>query len=207
MKKLLRGCVEGIQPEIGESLRPEAETELVRACKTGKPRSFAPLVHAYEGPGMRVALGMLGNTEDASDAVQQAFVKAWKSLDRFDTARRFGPWFFQILRNQCRDALRTRAARFKMEVLDEQLEMKPAGAESNPEHNQTRNAAHALLWKGLGAIAPDHREILVLKELEGFRYSEIAEVLEIPDGTVASRLYHARRALKDALESLPATYP
>ena len=154
---------------------------------------------------MRVALGMLGNTEDARDALQQAFVKAWKSLDRFDGARRFGPWFFQILRNQCRDILRSRAARFKMEALDERLELQPAGAKSSPEFDRARNEASAILWKGLGAIAAEHREILVLKELEGFRYSEIAEVLNIPDGTVASRLYHARRALKKALESMTAT--
>ena len=109
-------------------MQPESEIELVRECKSGKTGAFAPLVHAYEGPGMRVALGMLGNTEDARDALQQAFVKAWKSLDRFDGARRFGPWFFQILRNQCRDILRSRAARFKMEALDERLELQPAGA-------------------------------------------------------------------------------
>ena len=188
-------------------MRPEAEKELVRECKSGKTRSFAPLVQAYEGPGMRVALGMMGNAEDARDALQQAFVKAWKSMDRFDSARRFGPWFFQILRNQCRDALRTRAARFKMEVLDERMDQLPAGSESGPERKRMRKAAQELLWKGLGSIAEDHREILVLKEIEGFRYSEIAEVLNIPDGTVASRLYHARRALKQALESMSAAYP
>lgn len=156
---------------------------------------------------MRIALGMLGNPDDARDALQLAFVKAWRSLDRFDPKRRFGPWFFQILRNQCRDMLRTRASRFKIEALDDHLELRPAGSEASPERARVRGEAREMLWKGLGAIAPEHREILVLKELEGLRYSEIAEVLDIPDGTVASRLYHARRALKGALEAMHATYP
>ena len=156
---------------------------------------------------MRVALGMLGNKEDARDALQQAFVKAWKSLDRFDGARRFGPWFFQILRNQCRDMLRTRATRFNVEVLDEQLELRAAGSESSPERDRARAEAREVLWKGLGSIAPEHREILVLKELEGFRYTEIAQILEIPEGTVASRLYHARQALHEALTDMGVEYP
>ena len=64
-----------------------------------------------------------------------------------------------------------------------------------------------MLWKGLEAIGPEHREILVLKELEGFRYTEIAQILEIPEGTVASRLYHARHALRQALVDMNAEYP
>jgi len=94
-----------------------------------------------------------------------------------------------------------------METLDEGLELRPAGAASSPERDRARNEARELVWHGLGSIGPEHREILVLKELEGFRYSEIAEVLNIPDGTVASRLYHARRSLKNALESIAAPHP
>ncbi len=187
-------------------MQPEVERELIRKCKAGGPRFYEPIVRAYEGPGMRLALGMMGNVEDAHDALQDAFVKAWQSLDRFDGGRPFGPWFFQILRNQCRDLLRSRQARFKLETVDERLEARPAGLDSSPERDRERRAAREMLWKGLERIGAEHREILVLKELEGLRYSEIAEVLGIPDGTVASRLYHARRALRDALDELGASY-
>jgi RNA polymerase sigma-70 factor (ECF subfamily) len=185
-------------------LNPEVERELLRKCKGGDARFYEPLVRAYERPGLRLALGMLGNGEDAWDALQNAFVKAFNSLDRFDLKRPFGPWFFQILRNQCRDMLRSRQARFKVETLDEDLERRPAerDANSDPERYRQRSAAKETLWRGLERIGPEHREILVLKELEGLRYGEIATVLEIPEGTVASRLFHARRALKEALEEL-----
>jgi RNA polymerase sigma-70 factor (ECF subfamily) len=189
-------------------LSPEVERELLRKCKGGDARFYEPLVRAYERPGLRLALGMLGNGEDAWDALQNAFVKAFNSLDRFDLRRPFGPWFFQILRNQCRDMLRSRQARFKVETLDEDLERRPAepDANSDPERYRQRSAAKEILWQGLERIGPEHREILVLKELEGLRYGEIATVLEIPEGTVASRLFHARRALKEALEELGVGY-
>ena len=185
-------------------MNPEVERELLRKCKGGDARFYEPLVRAYERPGLRLALGMLGNGEDAWDALQNAFVKAFNSLDRFDLRRPFGPWFFQILRNQCRDMLRSRQARFKVETLDEDLERRPAerDANSDPERHRQRSAAKEILWRGLEKIGAEHREILVLKELEGLRYGEIATVLEIPEGTVASRLFHARRALKEALEEL-----
>ncbi len=150
---------------------------------------------------------MMGNAEDAEDALQMAFVKTYDTLPRFDLRRPFGPWFFQILRNQCRDMLRSRKAKFRIEALDERLEERAADAEHGPERARQRSAARELLWKGLERIGEEHREILVLKELEGFRYNEIAQILEIPEGTVASRLYHARRALKEALLGMGAEYP
>lgn len=191
----------------GAALQPEVEKELIRKCRTGDSRFYEPLVRAYEGPGLRVATGMLGNTDDARDALQESFVKAFHNLARFDLARSFGPWFYQILRNQCRDMLRSRKARFKLETVDERLELRPADPEKGPERARQRAAAKELLWKGLERIGAEHREVLVLKEIQELRYNEIAEILDIPEGTVASRLFHARRALKEALEDMGAGYP
>ena len=188
-------------------MQSDLERELIRKCRTGDARFYEPLVRAYEPSGLRLAVAMLGNMEDAHDALQDAFVKAYEALHRFDPRRPFGPWFFQILRNHCRDMLRSRQARFKVETLDERLELRPADAEEGPERVRQRVAARELLWRGLEKIGEEHREILVLKELQGFRYNEIAKILDIPEGTVASRLFHARRALKDALESMGAEFP
>ncbi len=188
-------------------MQPELERELIRKCKAGDARFYEPLVRTYEPSGLRLAVAMLGNLEDARDALQDAFVKAYGALHRFDLRRPFGPWFFQILRNQCRDLLRSRQARFKVEVLDERLELRPADTERGPERIRQRSAARELLWRALERIGEEHREILVLKELQGFRYNEIANILEIPEGTVASRLFHARRALKEALDEMGAEFP
>ena len=188
-------------------MQPELERELIRKCKAGDARFYEPLVRAYEPSGLRLATGMLGNLDDARDALQDSFVKAYEALHRFDLRRPFGPWFFQILRNHCRDMLRSRQARFKMEVLDENLELRPADAEKGPERTRQRSAARELLWHALEQVGDEHREILVLKELQGFRYNEIAQILDIPEGTVASRLFHARRALRDALVGMGAEFP
>lgn len=181
---------------------PEVERELVRKCAVGDTRFYEPLVRAYEPAGLRFALGMMGNQEDARDAVQDAFVKAWENLGRFDPSRPFQPWFFQILRNQCRDMLRSRRSRFQVEVLDDGLAERASDDDAGPERQRERRAAHQLLWRALERISSDHREILVLKELQDLPYREIAAVLDVPEGTVASRLYHARQALKEALVEL-----
>ncbi|MSR36598.1 MAG: RNA polymerase sigma factor [Gemmatimonadetes bacterium] len=183
-------------------MQPEVERELMVKCRGGDARFYEPLVRAYEPSGMRISLGMMGNTDDARDALQEAFVKALGNLARFEMGRPFGPWFYQILRNHCRDLLRSRNSRFRVEVLDEAVETNPADAEYGPERGRERSAAAETLWRGLERIGPDHREVLVLKELQGLRYPEIAAILDIPEGTVASRLFHARRALKDALDEL-----
>ena len=188
-------------------MQPELERELIRKCKAGDARFYEPLVRAYEPSGLRLAVAMMGNAEDAQDALQEAFIKTYDTLHRFDLRRPFGPWFFQILRNQCRDMLRSRKAKFRLEEVDEFLEQRPADPERGPERAHQRSTARAVLWQGLERIGPDHREILVLKELEGFRYGEIAQILEIPEGTVASRLFHARNALKEALVELEVEYP
>jgi RNA polymerase sigma-70 factor (ECF subfamily) len=188
-------------------LQPELERELIRKCKSGDARFYEPLVRAYEPVGLRLAVAMMGNTEDAQDALQEAFIKTYDTLHRFDLRRPFGPWFFQILRNQCRDMLRSRKAKFRMEEVDEKIEQRPADSERGPERANQRSDARTVLWKGLERIGTEHREILVLKELEGFRYGEIAQILEIPEGTVASRLYHARNALREALVEMNVEYP
>jgi RNA polymerase sigma-70 factor, ECF subfamily len=189
-------------------VQPEVERELIRKCRGGDPRFYEPLVRAYEPQGLRMALGMMGNPEDAWDALQEAFVKAFQSLSRFDPDRAFGPWFFQILRNQCRDMLRSRAARFRVEVVDDDLlSYQSDRGPGSTQRERERTEARRLLWSALERVPEDQREILVLKELEGFRYQEIASVLDIPEGTVASRLFHARKALRDALDEMGAEYP
>ncbi|HSM36160.1 MAG TPA: sigma-70 family RNA polymerase sigma factor [Longimicrobiales bacterium] len=189
---------------IAVASEPMVERELILKCRAGDARFFEPLVRAYEPAALRVAMGILGHPDEARDGVQEAFIKAWQALPRFDVKRRFGPWFFQILRNHCRDMIRGRKSRANYEVTDERLEARPAGELADPERQRERAAARDIVRRALDSLVEEHRDILVLKEIQGFRYAEIAEILSIPEGTVASRLYHARRALKDALLGLGA---
>lgn len=180
---------------------------LLRLCKAGGQRFYEPIVRTYEGPGLRIAVGMLGSTDEAQDALQEAFVRAWQSLHRFDLERPFGPWFFRILRNQCQDMIRSRRSRSHFEVRDGTLDIEPAGATTDPEYIRMRNEVQELSWKALSEISDEHREILVLKEIEDLPYAVIANILGVPEGTVASRLFHARRALRSVLSEMNLEYP
>jgi RNA polymerase sigma factor (sigma-70 family) len=186
--------------------------ELIRKCRAGEPQFYEPLVRAYEGEARRVALGILRDPDAASDAVQESFIKAYRGLAGFELGRDFRPWLLRIVRNQCRDMLRRGKAGPPLDRITPLLEGSVAaepGSESSPDPEGAvrRGEAKELLWAGLGRISVDHREVLVLKELEGLGYGEIAHALGVPEGTVASRLYHARRALRGALEAMGVKYP
>ena len=184
----------------------ELETELIRKIQDGGREFFEPLVRAYEPEAHRVALAIMGDGDAANDAVQEAFIKAYRAMDSFELGRSFRPWFLQILRNQCRDMHRRRKAGFETQPMTPIMaERLPSS--SDPERQRHRTEARDMLWAGLARISLDHREVLVLKEIQGLDYAEIAETVGIPEGTVASRLYHARRALKAALEEMGVEYP
>jgi RNA polymerase sigma-70 factor, ECF subfamily len=174
------------------------ESELIRRCRSGSLASFEPLVRTHQRGALAIAEGLLGNADDAADAVQEAFVKAFRALGRLRDGSTFGPWFRSILRNHCRDRLRaSRPAEeaWSEEVVDPQLWSEPA-ALLGIERAELSAAVRAALSR----ISPEHREILVLKEIEEMSYAEIARIMQIPAGTVASRLYHARAALRKALQ-------
>jgi RNA polymerase sigma-70 factor, ECF subfamily len=182
--------------------------ELIRKCQAGQPQFYEPLVRAYEVEARRVALGILRDPDAAGDAVQESFIKAYRGLSGFELGRDFRPWLLRIVRNQCRDMLRRGKAGPGLERITPQLEERVGSAsEAEAERSVRRAEAKDLLWAALGRISVDHREVLVLKELEGLAYEEIAAALGVAEGTVASRLYHARRALRAALEEMGVEYP
>jgi RNA polymerase sigma-70 factor, ECF subfamily len=180
--------------------------ELVRKCQAGEHQFYEPLVHAYEPEARRVALGILRDPDAAEDAVQESFIKAYRGLVGFDPERPFRPWFLRIVRNQCRDMLRRGKTGPPLERITPLLTERVAG-DDDAARARRRTDAKDLLWVGLGRISVEHREVLVLKELEGLGYAEIAVALAVPEGTVASRLYHARRALRTALDEMGVEYP
>jgi RNA polymerase sigma-70 factor (ECF subfamily) len=149
------------------------------------------------------ALGLIGSPEDAMDLSQEAFVRAFQARHRLDPERPFYAWLYQILRRLCFNFVRDRRTRSQgIRAASKWLVVQASARNEggNPEQALARSEARRRVTKALESLADRDREILVLKEFEGLRYREIAELLGIPIGTVMSRLYAARRRLAAALE-------
>jgi RNA polymerase sigma-70 factor, ECF subfamily len=178
---------------------PMSERELIRRCRHGATAAYEPIVRWHEPRALALARALLGDADEAADAVQEAFVRAWRGLRGLRDGTPFGPWFRTILRNHCRDRLRAPARRdgvaWSQPAIDRQAWTEPAGS-GTLEREQLACAVRS----ALAELSDEHREILVLKEMEEMSYAEIAAAAGIPAGTVASRLHHARVALREVLE-------
>lgn len=174
------------------------EWDLIQRCQRGATVAFEPLVRAHEGPALGYATALLGDADDAADALQDAFVLAFRSLRRLRPGSQFGPWFRTIVRNVCLDRLRSPRHRRRVT-----LEPRSVDGIAWVEPTARRNAENArlqeILAEVLQQLPAEQRLVMLLREVEGLSYAEIAAQLGVPAGTVASRLNHARTALRHAL--------
>jgi len=157
----------------------------IERCRRGERDAFRFLVERYQSQAIGHAIAILGDREDALDCLQEAFLDAFQGLSRFDTGRRFYPWFYILLRNRCYKLANRRR---ENTPLDEVAILAPAG--DSPE-----------IEEALQSLGTEDRELITLRHLDGLSYAELAERLEIPVGTVMSRLYNARRKMRGKLES------
>jgi RNA polymerase sigma-70 factor (ECF subfamily) len=141
---------------------------------------------------------MTANESDACELAQEAFLKAYMSLAAFRGGSRFSVWLYRLTYNVCVDFLR-RKRRAGETPLPLDAETDVPDARAGPEDALLRRETRALLDRGLGALPPEHREVLLLREVTGLSYAEIAETAGIPEGTVKSRIARARRSLADFL--------
>jgi RNA polymerase sigma-70 factor (ECF subfamily) len=141
------------------------------------------------------AIALVGNRDDAMDISQEAFVKAYRAIGRFDPDRPFYPWFLRILRNQCFDWHRKRKARPAGDLVAELPD-----ARMNPEVLAQRNEIKDEVWAAVRKLGDRDREIIVLRHFQHLSYAEIATTLGIPQGTVMSRLFTARSRLRELLK-------
>ena len=179
------------------------EIRLVSGAKRGDHRSFETLVDRYMGRAMTVAMGYLGDRHEALDLAQEAFYRVYRSLDRFRDGEPFAPWFWRILRNACINHLEKRRHRRALSIHghgedDGDLPL-PAGCLEPHEHAEV-DESRRMFWRMLERLPQKHREILLLRHFEELEYAQIAAVLDIPIGTVMSRLFHARQKLRALLE-------
>lgn len=182
------------------------EADLVAGARRGDVDAFRRLVEHHQKRAFAVAVGILHDSDDARDVCQEAFIRAYKNLSTFEGSSQFFTWLYQIVRNLCIDHLRKR--RGEKVAFDEEH---PPGAEADdtgiaprrlgfdPDRALADKQLRARLRDALGRLSPPQRAVIVMRELEGLSYREMAEAMDCSVGTIMSRLFHARKRMQSML--------
>jgi RNA polymerase sigma-70 factor (ECF subfamily) len=179
--------------------------------------AFEGIVKRHMKDAYFIALGLVGNREDALELSQEAFYRAYKHFDQLNSKGKFFPWFYQILRNLCFSHLRKRRVRRNHQVQNEDCGVHSGDPESSqppedspqsdvlgdcfdPEMVAERNESKDRIWRAIARLDEKHREVIVLRHFRDMSYDEMAKVMFCNRGTVTSRLFYARQKLKEILD-------
>ena len=178
----------------------EQEVQIVQRVLQGDVNAFEKLVLEYEKSVYAITQRMTGNAEDAADMTQETFIKAYNSLSSFRGDSKFSVWLYRIATNVCLDFLRSRSRKptVSLSVEDddgEEVELDIADESQSPERLLERGLTRDAVRRGLDELSPEYRQILLLREIQGLSYEEIADVLTLEVGTVKSRIFRARKRL------------
>jgi RNA polymerase sigma-70 factor (ECF subfamily) len=180
--------------------------ELVALARDGDMRAFAELVRRYERPVVHFCQRMVGSREDAEDIAQESFVRVFRYLDRLQPSAKFSTLLFGITRNLALNFIRDSGRRGRgithSLTTDDQQEMAIEDERLRPDRSARLNEIESLIEQGLALLTPEHREVLILRELQGLDYTTIAEIVNCRKGTVKSRIARAREQLRQHLERL-----
>jgi RNA polymerase sigma-70 factor (ECF subfamily) len=199
----------------GSSTDPQAfpdtadgDLRLVELAQQGDHRSYEELVNRHRGKIFAMIRNLIHHEADAWDLSQEVFIKAWNALPRFEAKARFSTWLYRIAHNTVYDWTRKRKIESAGELNDEIFEREridsssfttPFGGES-PDASLVQGELRAKIEAALGRLSAEHREVVLLKDVQGLSYKEIAEVMACTLGTVMSRLYYARQKLQTMLK-------
>jgi RNA polymerase sigma-70 factor (ECF subfamily) len=179
---------------------PPSEAQTVILAQQGEANALDELARSCRQQAYVFALQLIGHPDDALDVAQDAMVRFFRSLGRFDPSRPVRPWLLRIVRNLVRDRarrLRIRRTESLEPANDQALRFDPRDDAPDPEALATRREQQALVWKCLQELHTRYREVLVLRDYQDLSYADIATTLKIPRGTVMSRLHRARRLLQE----------
>ena len=182
------------------------EQELVSRAQQGDQDAFAQLVEANQNRIYSLTLRMTGHPEDAADLAQESLLRAWRTLPSFQGDSSFSTWLYRLASNLCIDFHRQekrKKANLTVMSLDDDEDSPATEVPDNrhtPEHELERKELRHAVGQALLQLSDEHRKILVLREVEGLSYTEIADLLSLEEGTVKSRIARARLALRNILK-------
>src|SRR3954471_14258385 len=187
-----------------------SELDLVKQCQDGKAEAFDQLVGRYRTRVFGMIYNMVHNEQDAWDLAQDSFLKAWKSIARFRGQSSFYTWVYRIVMNVTIDWLRKKQIRGGAGEFDDAVQLKEIDPASRtvphgdvlPHQRMERSEIRQRIDLAIAQLSPEHRAVIVLKEMEDMQYHEIAESLGCSIGTVMSRLFYARKKLQNLLRDV-----
>jgi RNA polymerase sigma-70 factor (ECF subfamily) len=195
-----------LEPPLESEPEPAFEDDrlLVRRLKHGDPQAFQDLVTAYKDRIFGLMVRMIGNRQEAEDLAQEVFISVHRSIAGYRGEGRLFTWLYRIATNTCRNRikyLKGRPAVGAQSVSDEAVSPSPgvSGAIAGPEAMLEGSRLQLAIQRELEALDPDHRLLVVLRDIEGLSYEDIQRVTGLQEGTVKSRLHRARLALKERL--------
>ena len=197
----------GASPDAGSGDQEVPDRDLIQSCQSGDTKAFEILVTRHRGKVYAMVQNMIKNEADAWDLSQEVFLKVWKALPKFESRAKFSTWLYRITHNVVYDWLRKRKIDSAGELDDGILNQSDIAAGSKTSPSVAARPDHALANSELGArinaalatLNAEHRETILLREVQGFDYKEIAKVMNCSLGTVMSRLYYARKKLQSLL--------
>ena len=183
------------------------ESRLIHRASAGDAGAFNALMGMHERRMYAVALRMCGNREDAQDCMQEAMIRIYRAISTFKGQSSFATWVYRITMNSCLDELRRRKARTSTS-LDAMLEngFSPSDEYDTPEHHSLQAEQRRLLEKAIAALPEDMRAAIVLRDIQGCSYDEIAEALDTNVGTIKSRISRGRERLRNVLSQQPELF-
>ena len=175
------------------------ENEIIRSVLRGNVNDFEKLVTAYEKNVYNIALRMVGDPDDAAEMTQETFIKAYRALSSFRGDSKFSSWLYRIASNVCLDFLRSRSRHPQVSLStvdeDDRATFELPDMRQNPEEQLMKKLGMEAVRRGLEQLPEQQRQILVLRELGGLSYAELAQTLGLEEGTVKSRIFRARKRL------------
>jgi RNA polymerase sigma-70 factor (ECF subfamily) len=180
----------------------EDDRRLIAECLSGRREAFGELVSRYQARLYNAAIRLVDNPEDAADVVQDAFLNAFQALPAFKGDAEFFTWLYRIAFNTAISLKRKKRAAVSLDGSGPEAALEPDDPSEyiKPGAALERHEEERQLQDAMNRLSPEHREVIVLKEIEGLKYEDIAEILGVPIGTIRSRLHRARLELRELLQ-------